>query len=207
MPQVGVGLGPEVDALRQEVAAAVETVTAADADVLYVVGAGIGTAASSFAPWAPGAPEVDIPVDIPEPLPLPLLVGAHLTRGRRRSFVVIDPDLDPGECAEIGADLAASAERVALLVMGDGSACHDEKAPGYVDARAPEWEQGVHQAFSQGDVGFLTALDPALAAELLVAGRGPWQVLAGAVGSWRPQQVQARLHVVFGVGNHVVTWV
>lgn len=206
VPSVGVGLGREVDRLRAEVVASVGAVAAVGADVTYVVGAGIGRAATSFAPWAPGSAAAADPVDVPEPLPLPLLVGAWLTRGTNRSFVVVDPTLDPGECGELGGELAASAGRVALVVLGDGSACHDEKAPGYVDARAPGWDRTVHEAFETFDLDAIAGLDPTMADELLVAGRAPWQLLAGAARDWRPQESVAALHVLFGVGYHVGSW-
>src|SRR4051812_16596357 len=148
MPDVGRGLGEEIDGLRAECAAAVDAVRAAGPDQLFVVGADVGPRADSFAPWAPGAPGADAPVDVPEPLPLAVLVGAYLTRGENRSFVVVDPSLTAIECLELGAELAAVADRVGLLVMGDGSARHDVKAPGYLDPRAASWDEAAHEAFA-----------------------------------------------------------
>ncbi len=47
----------------------------------------------------------------------------------------------------------------------------------------------VAAALAEADTEALLGLDPALSAELMVAGRAPWQVLAGAAeaggGSWR----------------------
>src|SRR5436305_1122371 len=159
---------------------ALDTVRHVGADVTFVVGSDGGTRATSFAPWG-----VDVAVDVPEPLPLPLLVGGWLTAGHNRSFVVIDADLDADECAAIGADLAGSSARVALVVMGDGSARHSEKAPGYLDARAHRYDDAVATALRDADVTALLSLQPSLARELQVAGRGPWQVLAGAAGDRR----------------------
>jgi hypothetical protein len=178
----------------------------AGATTTFVVGADVGARATSFTPWAPGAAGVGFRLDVPEPLPLPVLVGAHLTRGRQRSFVVVDPGLDPADCEEIGADLAAAADRVALLVMGDGAARHDVKAPGYVDPRAAEFDQSVHEAFAAGDPAALAALDPRLADELMAVGRAPWQVLAGAARDAEPVDCHASVTVPYGVGYHVVTW-
>jgi aromatic ring-opening dioxygenase LigB subunit len=139
-------------------------------------------------------------------LPLPLLVGGLLTRGRSRSFVVVDPATEATDCVEIGRDLAAAADRVALLVMGDGAARHDVKAPGYVDPRAPDWDRAVHDIFRSGDVSALEGLDQVLADELLCAGRAPWQVLAGAATGLALNTETATLTAPFGVGYHVARW-
>ena len=204
VPEVGIGLGAEIEELRNLCSQVADDVCAVGADQLFVVGAAVGVPAQSFAPWAPGAGAGT--VDVPEPLPLPLLVGAHLTGGRRRSFVVVDPSTDPGECAELGSELAASADRVALLVMGDGSARDDVKAPGYVDPQAPAWDQTVHNAFQAADFPALTALDPTVADELLCTGRAPWQVLAGAATGVALRTELAALRVPFGVGYFVARW-
>jgi len=206
VPAVGRGGGDDLAELRAECAAAVDAVLEAGAEQLFLIGADIGPHATSFAPWAPGSPGADARLDVPEPLPLALLVGAWLTAGRRRSFVAVSPDLEPAECAVIGADLAASADRLAIVAMGDGAACHDEKAPGYVDDRAPAYDDNVHQAFSTGDLDALLGLDPGTATELMVAGRAPWQVLAGAAAGSDITDRHARLSVRYGVGYHVVTW-
>jgi hypothetical protein len=200
----GVGRAAEVASLRLAAAAIAATVVDARADVVFVVGADTGERQTSFAPWAPGV--VVEPPDVPEPLPLPLLVGAHLTPGRVRSFVVVDRDLPPADCADVGADLATAANRVALLVMGDGAARHSTAAPGYLDERAAGWEDAAHRAFAAADPAGLLDLDPGLGADLLAVGRAPWQVLAGAADEWRPTHVQADLRQPFGVGYHFVTW-
>lgn len=204
VPEVGVGLGKEIDDLRRKCAEAVEDLYAAQPDQLFVVGAAVGEPARSFAPWAPGSDAGG--VDVPEPLPLPLLVGAHLTRGRSRSFVVVDRDNDPGDCLDLGRELAAAADRVALLVMGDGSARHDVKAPGYVDPRAPEWDRKVRIAFEEADLQALTSLDPTLADELMCSGRAPWQVLAGAATGVALRTDGATSSIPFGVCYFVARW-
>lgn len=203
---VGLGLGPDIDTLRAECRVAANFVTTAHADLAFVVGAGIGPKATSFLPWAPGSAAADIAVDVPEPLPLPLLIGAHLTRGQDRSFVVIDPTTNSADCVELGQELAGAASRVALLVMGDGSARHDVKAPGYVDPRAADWDRDVHEMFRAGQLAALADLDAALADELMCAGRAPWQVLAGAAAATQVTTEAATLSVPFGVGYHVSRW-
>jgi hypothetical protein len=201
VPELASGAAPEMDDIRERCRAAVESLTVTRPDLLAVVGSDIGARATSFAPWG-----VDVRVDVPEPLPLSLLVGGWLTRGVVRSFVAVAPDLDAAECAALGAELVTAAERVALLVMGDGSARHTEKAPGYLDLRAAPYDVHVADALARADSAALLALDAAEADGLLVAGRAPWQVLAGAAQDRRLQAGQAFFAAPYGVGYHVVTW-
>jgi len=201
VPQLAAGAAPEMDDVRRGCARAVDALWAAAPDVVFVVGGDAGNRATSFAPW--GEP---FAVDLPEPLPLAHLVGGWLTQGRNRSFVVVADELEPAECADLGAELAASAGRVALLVMGDGSARHSEKAPGYLDERAAGFDQSVAGAFAHADVDALLALDPVLARALMAAGRAPWQVLAGAARGLPAPTVETGFAVPYGVGYHVVTW-
>ncbi|GAB3119778.1 class III extradiol dioxygenase subunit B-like domain-containing protein [Streptomyces calidiresistens] len=100
------------------------------------------------------------------------------------SGLVLPPDLSPERCLETGRELAAdpTVGRVALLVMGDGSACRGPRAPGWHDDRAEEFDAGVSAALAAVDTSALAALDPALAEELRAVGRPGWQVLAGAAG-------------------------
>ena len=85
------------------------------------------------------------------------------------------------DCLTLGTRIAARAPRVALLAMGDGTARRSTSAPGYLDERAEPFDAAVEHAFRDGDLPALAALDPALAADLLAAGRPAWQVLAGAL--------------------------
>jgi hypothetical protein len=201
VPALGRGDDPDVDDLRERCLAAVETVLGRSHDTLFVVGADFGLRATTFRPWG-----ADAAAEVPEPLPLSLLVGGWLTRGRARSFVAVAPDLEVGDCLDLGAELAAAAERVALLVMGDGSARHSVRAPGYLDERAGPYDETVHRALKAVDLGTLAALATATADDLLVAGRAPWQVLAGAADGFRPSEVTASFAAPYGVGYHVVTW-
>jgi hypothetical protein len=167
-------------------------------------------------------------------LPLALTVGTWLL-----SLTPVDPsavrmlavtaDAAPEACARLGAevpggDLGAGAagvatgsaaavpddRPVALLAMGDGTARRGEKAPGYADPRAEAFDATVVRALAGGDPRTLADLDPVLAAELLVAGRAPWQVLAGAVlaarpgGTWRADLRYA--DAPYGVGYAVASW-
>jgi hypothetical protein len=136
-------------------------------------------------------------------LPLPLGLGAMLLdqagyRGRRR-LQAIGQDEPASTCARLGAELAMSKARTALLVMGDGSARRTLKAPGYLDPRAAAFDSAVESAIRAGDLDALRQLDPALARELMVTGRPAWQVLSGAIQSPRPQTEILYCDAPFGV--------
>jgi len=88
----------------------------------------------------------------------------------------------PQACLDLGRELAVSAPRVALLVVGDGTARKALGATGAADPAADRFDASVADALATADVRALASLDPQAAAELLVSGRVGWQVLAGAAG-------------------------
>ena len=123
-------------------------------------------------------------------LPLALGLGARLLDqagyAGRRVLQSVSEHEPPAECAALGARLAASSPRVALLVMADGSARRGLKAPGYLDDRSVPFDAEVERAIRGGDMSALLAVDDVLARELMATGRASWQVLAGAVTGGRP---------------------
>lgn len=201
VPQLATGTDVELAALRAACTAAVADLLAADHDRVYLVGADGGPRAHSLAPW--GSP---VPVDVPEPMPLPLLVGGWLTAGRVRSFVAVDPATPAADCADLGRDLAGSAGRVALLVMGDGAVRRNEHAPDPSDGRAAGFDAAAAEALGAGDPAGLLRLDAGLATELLSAGRAPWQVLAGAADGATWQAALRYAGAPYGVGYVVAGW-
>ncbi|MDD7931575.1 hypothetical protein [Actinomycetospora straminea] len=160
----------------------------------------------------PATPEAD-PARAPDPeLPLPVLVAGWL-RGQagpagdavRIDARVLPRDTTPEDARRAGEDLAAADGHDVLLVLGDGAATHTARAPGALDERAWPYDRVVADALAAGDAAALAGLDPALSDELLVAGRVPWQVLAGAV----PRPASARLEhtsAPYGVAYHVAVW-
>lgn len=202
VPPLATGAAAELDALRRRCETAVGRLWAAGPDAVFLIGLDSGHHATSLGPWG-----VEVGIDVPEPLPLSLLVGAWLTSGHLRSFVAVNDDLDPQACAELGAELAGSASRVAFVVMGDGSARHSEKAPGYLDPRAAAYDDSVQRALAAGDPEALLRLDAEVARELMVAGRAPWQVLAGAsLGLPAPRVVDDAVETPYGVAYHTASW-
>ncbi|TMR01825.1 hypothetical protein ETD83_13965 [Actinomadura soli] len=182
---------PELDALRAACHEAVRRLLGWDA--LIVVGGAPETrpygpdAYATLQPYGLAWTSPDDPKDGAEALPLSLTIGRWLldrqNAGADVRYQAVAFDASPAECLALGRDLAESAGRVALLVMGDGSACRSEKAPGYLDERAGPYDEAVARALAGADAAALAALDPGLSREVQAAGRAAWQVLAGAHGA------------------------
>jgi hypothetical protein len=192
---------------------------AAAPDLIAVVGAAPGN--RTYPPDTPSprhqfAPGLSSPAPVTGPvLPLSLAVGVALLReadllpdDARLAIELhgVAADLPVEPACRYGRLLAGRPERIALLVMADGSARRGPAAPGYLDDRAHAVDATVEAALRTGDPAALLALDPATAAELLIAGRVAWQVLAGAC---ERRNLLATCHysaAPFGVWYPVVTW-
>ncbi|MEU8629286.1 class III extradiol dioxygenase subunit B-like domain-containing protein [Streptomyces sp. NPDC048669] len=222
VPDVAAGAAPELDAARTACTDALGVLAASRPDLLIVIGpadlAGRGPhpegATGTFREFG-----VDLAVRLgrdlgtvaDRPLPASLAVGAWLLARTGWADAPVEglgvgEPLETGRCTETGRALAARADRVALLVMGDGSACRTLKAPGYLDERATEFDAAASRALGAADTDALIALDEALAYELKAAGRAPWQVLAGAA---RGAGLDGRLlydDAPYGVGYLVAAW-
>lgn len=223
--EVAAGAAPELDALRAACLDAVGVLAAARPDRLVVLGpaeqAGRGPhphgAVGSFRGFG-----VDLDVRLgaggtaadPAPereLPPSLSVGAWLLERTDWADAPVE-GLGVGEplagerCARVGRELAASDPRVALLVMGDGSACRTVKAPGYYDERAADFDERAARALGHADLAALHALDEELAHELKVSGRTCWQVLAGAAEGAALSGELLREEAPYGVGYFVAAW-
>jgi len=183
MPQVAQRAASELAELRAACDRAVSGLSASGSDVVAVVGCGTadrehgadaaGDLRGYGVPAGAGAGE-------PE-LPLSLTVGRWLCERaglRPQRYVEVDPAAASADCGERGAALAATAQRVALLVMGDGSARRGEHAPGYPDERAAAFDSAVARALAEADSDALAGVDPEPAAELMVQGRAAWQASA-----------------------------
>ncbi len=218
VPSVAAGAAVETEDLRRACLSAVGHLYDASADQVVVVGNGPipgaadPSATGSLAPY--GAPiEVALsarPGSGPPVLPLSVTIGAWLVReaghtGLLHARVVRD-QATQAECADLGARIAAFPGRTALLVMGDGSSRRSATAPGYLDERAVPFDDAVAAALGKADTAALAAVDPELARELDVAGRAPWQVLAGAAAGqeWRADLLYA--DAPYGVAYFVATW-
>ncbi|MFE2021050.1 class III extradiol dioxygenase subunit B-like domain-containing protein [Streptomyces sp. NPDC059499] len=224
VPEVAAGAAPELDTARAACVDALGVLAAARPDLLIVVGPAGPEACGPFPAGSPGSFAgfgVDLGVrlgDVPpgapapeRPLPESLAVGAWLLARARWAGAPVEAlgvreQLAADRCVQAGLDLAGRADRVALLVMGDGSACRTVKAPGYLDERAIGFDTAVARALGAADLAALGSLDESLAYELKVAGRAPWQVLAGAAqGAGLGGQLLYE-EAPYGVGYAVAAW-
>jgi aromatic ring-opening dioxygenase LigB subunit len=212
VPEVASGAAPELDDLRAACDEAVRRLTDAGPELLVVVGGDRHTrdygsdAAGGLRPYG-----LDLTIGTGEPvLPLSLTIGRWLlTRGNdpgRTRFQGVAADAPAQECLRLGRRLAESAGRVGLLVMGDGTACRTQKAPGYLDARAEPYDIAVARALADADTSALARLDPRTSRELRVAGRAAWQVLAGAAGAGRFTTDLLAAEAPYGIGYVVASW-
>ncbi|MBC2876803.1 MULTISPECIES: class III extradiol dioxygenase subunit B-like domain-containing protein [Streptomyces] len=222
VPEVAAGAAPELDPLRAACLDAVAVLAAARPDRLVVVGPAAEDGAGSYAEGAGGSFRgFGVALDVRlgrgddgtagRPLPLSLAVAAWLLERTGWSAAPVTglgvaESLTPADCLAAGRELTAPEGRVALLVMGDGSARRTVKAPGYLDERAEGFDATSAAALGSADTAALAALDPATARELQAVGRPAWQVLAGAAEgaglSGRPLYEEAP----YGVGYHVAVW-
>ncbi|WP_330313996.1 class III extradiol dioxygenase subunit B-like domain-containing protein [Streptomyces sp. NBC_00523] len=222
VPDVAAGAAPELDAARTACTDALGVLAASRPDLLVVIGPAGPDGRGSHPEGAVGGFRefgVDREVRLgrdrgsrdARPLPPSLAVGAWLLARTGWADAPVEglgiaESLEAARCTETGRELARRADRVALLVMGDGSACRTVKAPGYLDERAAAFDAEAARALGAADTKALTVLDEALAYELKAAGRAPWQVLAGAAEG---AGLAGRLlyeDAPYGVGYLVATW-
>jgi hypothetical protein len=225
VPEIAGAAAPELDDLRAACDAAVARLVAVDPDEILLVGGGPKTEHFGYADVGSLRPYgVNRLVPLgktagsgAELLPLSLTIGAWLVRRTGTDLPIgaqsVATDAHPDDCAGLGSELVCRTEpRTALLVMGDGSACRGEKSPGYDDPRAQAYDDGVAAALAGADAEALLGLDPGLSAELKVAGRAPWQVLAAAAraaggaagGAWGGDLTYYA--APYGVAYFVATW-
>ncbi|WP_328493579.1 class III extradiol dioxygenase subunit B-like domain-containing protein [Streptomyces sp. NBC_00414] len=226
VPDVAAGAAPELDAARAACTDALGVLAAARPDLLVVVGPAGESGRGPHPEGARGSFRgfgVDLDVrlggngtestSVPSGpvLPPSLAVAAWLLGRTDWSHAPVE-GLGVGEplaaerCIEAGEQIAARARRVALLVMGDSSACRTLKAPGYLDERAAGFDAEVARALGTADVAALKALDAEPAYELKASGRAPWQVLAGAAQGAGLTGTLLYEDAPYGVGYMVATW-
>ncbi|MCW5253363.1 class III extradiol dioxygenase subunit B-like domain-containing protein [Streptomyces sp. SHP 1-2] len=222
VPEVAAGAAPELEDARTACADALGVLAAARPGLLVVVGPGDGAEPATHPEGARGSFRgFGVGLDVrlgrdrgtPQGTPLPygLAVGAWLLGRAGRTDAPVEglavgEELTAARCAGLGRDLAARADRVALLVLGDGSACRTLKAPGYLDERAEPFDAAAGRALGAADGRALAALDPGTARELKVSGRAPWQVLAGAAEGADLAATVLYEDAPYGVGYFVATW-
>lgn len=222
VPTVSQGAASEMDAVREAIDAAVSDLVATGPDEVVVVGGGRRTrrhvegSQGSFAPLGVrervtlGRRESRVRPEDDVPLPLSLTMGAWALSGvgwsAPASGVQVADDADPQVCLGLGAGVADTPGRTALLVVADGTARRGLGAPGYTDERSRPFDDRWTAAVAAADVPTLATLDPVLAAELMMAGRAPLQVLAGAATGVRWQAEVLAEDDRYGVQYVVARW-
>ncbi|MDA0563977.1 hypothetical protein LG943_06500 [Streptomonospora sp. S1-112] len=215
VPQVAAGAAAELAGLRAACDRAVAALAASGPDVVAVVGAGArdrdhpAGAGGGFADFG-----VPLRVGPGEPvLPPALTVGRWLAERagvRPDRYAEVAAAAGPERCLARGAALAGAGRRVALLVMGDGSARNGEAAPAPADPQAPAFDRAVAAALAAADADALARLEPRAAERLMAQGRPAWQVLAGAARALpegRPLRGELLAHEApYGVGYFVAVW-
>lgn len=229
MPEVAAGAAPEMDAARAACADALGALAAARPDRLVVVGPADETARGPHPEGTPGSfrgfgVDADVRLGRAKPaatsldstapdreLPPSLAVAAWLLAHTGWAEAPVEglgvgEPLEAERCIRAGREIAAGDQRVALLVMGDASACRTLKAPGYLDERAAGFDAEVARALGSADVPALKALDTALAHALKASGRAPWQILAGAAERTSLRGSLLYDEAPYGVGYLVAIW-
>jgi len=188
----------ELDGCRAACDAALDSLLARGLERVVVVGAGtIGRVHQAGAVGSLRPVGVDLSVALGERattadgesplLPLSLTVGAWLLARHAWpgsvSGLEIPADAAPDACRQAGRTLDQRPGRTGALVVADGSARRGPAAPGYTDPRAHALDRSWVAALVDARPDDLAALDPDLCADLLMSGRAPLQVLAGAAGS------------------------
>jgi hypothetical protein len=146
------------------------------------------------------------PADARLRLPWQLGIGAWLLdecgwKGPRR-YVGVDGSRGGLVAAKDLFDGATS-----IVVVGDGSACRSERAPGHLDDRAEAFDRTVADALARGDAARFGDLDPRLAEELMCGGAASWRWIAAALDGEMPIDADLLSCVApYGVGYFVALW-
>lgn len=220
VPDVAAGAAHEMDGARAACYDAVGVLAAARPDRLIVVGPAEPSGRGAFPSGSRGSFRgfgVGLEVTLgrgdggDRELPPSLSVAAWLLERTKWSAAPVEglgvgEPLAPQRCEAVGREITGDGERVALLVMGDGSACRTLKAPGYFDKRAEAFDAAAARALGSADIAGLAALDAELALELQASGRACWQLLAGAGEKAGLRGQLLYDSAPYGVGYLVATW-
>jgi len=92
-----------------------------------------------------------------------------------------------------------------VVVSADGSATRTEKAPGFFDERAADFDKAIQAALAAGDAAALAALDEDLAEELWCRGVPAFRAMAALMPS-PAEAVVTYAEAPYGVAYWVATW-
>ncbi len=138
-------------------------------------------------------------------LPLALTVGAWLLDRAGVDVPRRYVEVGPAGTGPEGTWLAGAG---AVLVMGDGTARLDERAPGGLDPAAGPYDASVVAALASGDPASLAVLDTAEGVRMMAAGVPAWRAVGSALlevgGSWTAELLAHR--TPYGVSYVVARW-
>ncbi|MFC6286066.1 hypothetical protein ACFP3Q_02560 [Nocardioides sp. GCM10027113] len=132
----------------------------------------------------------------------PVEVVAGDDRGRRVAQALLE------EARDGRREVSGDGEPTAYLVVGNGSACRTEKAPGHLDERAAGFDTSLGEALASADSAALADLDHDLAEELW-ASTGAFGRLAELLAAGPEGAVSTTVDYAddpFGVQYWVVRW-
>jgi hypothetical protein len=155
-----------------------------------------------------------VPLEVPlgSDEPGPVVLSPSLTVGAWLVREALGPDTGAAAISVTDADGRlpdfADPDCVALVVLGDGSARRTEKAPGYLDARAAEFDDLLCTALRDGTGAQLhrDRLDRYGANELLVSGLAAWDAVAPVIETVTWDAELLYYGWPYGVGYFVAVW-
>lgn len=122
-------------------------------------------------------------------LTMPLAIGASMLRDAGwtgpTSFHALERTMSADAAAEVGRGLGTTKRSVGLLLLGNGSACCTEKAPGSFHPQAERFNATLLTMIRQGDRAAMMELSAHDTADQLSDVRVPLQVFAGATSGHR----------------------
>ena len=122
-------------------------------------------------------------------LTMPLAIGASMLRDAGwtgpTSFHALERTMSADAAAEVGRGLGTTKRSVGLLLLGNGSACCTEKAPGSFHPQAETFNATLLTVIRQGDRAAMMELSAHDTADQLSDVRVPLQVFAGATSGHR----------------------
>ena len=140
------------------------------------------------------------------------IVGASLLTDSAElgvpDFTTVEINGDSIGGAAAAASVVAAADRIALLVIADGAACHGDDAPGRRDDRSTAFDAALAAALTMGDPDALgrACADRELAADLLAI-VDPLDVLARLTAPTPPDAAELLYAgAPMGVGYLVASW-
>ena len=120
--------------------------------------------------------------------------------------LVVDTETTAEQRGVLAKELIAKSDdlRTLIVAVGDGSATRTEKAPGYIQPDALDFDAAVVRAIENGDSGAIVAIEQSTADRLWCRGLPTWQVVAQAIGHAEGTLVLESSP--FGVNYLVAAW-